>query len=164
MLHMARAMHRWHPVELSYITETNCGDKRVMMVDLEKLTAAKKKPESVRSFVDTLAELDASRLRFEAMDSGETSGWEGSKGKEEEEEDMIESMERIADEDKERTKEAEPHIRLQKKCMELCVHLVSHPFKQVCVISFFKGMKLCWRLSKLKITPSPSGETKIQEC
>jgi len=126
MLHMARAMHKWYPVELNYITETSCGDKGVLIVDLKKLTDAKKKPDSVRSFTDTLTELNTSRFRFDRQNLCDEPG-----SNENEEEEMIESMERIADEDKERTKEPELHIRLQKKCMELCVHLVSHPFKQV---------------------------------
>jgi hypothetical protein len=44
---------------------------------------------------------------------------------------MVRSMEAIAKDDKERTKEAPLHIKLQTKCMNLCVHLVSHPLKNI---------------------------------
>lgn len=44
---------------------------------------------------------------------------------------MVKSMEAIAKDDAERTKEAPLHIKLQTKCMSLCVHLISHPLKHI---------------------------------
>lgn len=128
LLHMGKSMQRWYPVELNF-----CSGDDLSNLNLKSLADAKRKPNNEKSFVTTLIELDQSRLNFENNEKklGSDSNKNPTEIIEENEEEMIRSMEAIAKDDEARTKPTPLHIKLQKKCMDLCVHLISHPSKQV---------------------------------
>lgn len=65
MLHMARSMRKWYPVELNFVRTSEVSGDDLINIDLKELAATKKKPDQVKSFVETLRELDQSRLGFE---------------------------------------------------------------------------------------------------
>ena len=132
---MAKSMHKWYPVKFNFIMENSNSDN-LLSLDLIKLAEAKKKPDSTQSFADTLKDLSNSRFEFESNEKNlqEDLEKDASQIIEENEEIMMKDMEKMAADEEARTKEVPLYIKLQKKCMDLCVHLISHPSKKVRIL------------------------------
>jgi TELO2-interacting protein 1 len=136
MLHMSRSMRKWYPeVDLKFMNQDNAGEKFLSNLNLKSLVKSKQKPDYYRSFKDTLIEIEESinEFKMKQEETSETSNIESSIDqlvKENEEE-----MEKIGDEQIEKeqadNKQVQLHIKLQCKCMQLCMHLISHPYKQI---------------------------------
>ena len=70
MMHVARSMRKWYPSKLNFVRDDVKGDD-LINVDLDLLAAAKKKPDQLKSFVETLKELDQSRIHYKTDEKAE---------------------------------------------------------------------------------------------
>jgi hypothetical protein len=63
-------MRKWYPSKLKFVRDDVKGDD-LINVDLDLLAAAKKKPDQLKSFVETLKELDQSRIHYKTDEQAE---------------------------------------------------------------------------------------------
>jgi hypothetical protein len=63
-------MRKWYPSKLNFVRDDVKGDD-LINVDLDLLAAAKKKPDQLKSFVETLKELDQSRIHYKTDEQAE---------------------------------------------------------------------------------------------
>ena len=70
MMHVARSRRKWYPSKLSFVRDDVKGDD-LINVDWDLLAAAKKKPDQLKSFVETLKELDQSRIHYKTDEKAE---------------------------------------------------------------------------------------------
>ena len=131
MLQMSKSMHKWYPVALNFIEEERTD--KMFNIDLRSYAASKRKPEYTKSFAQVLSECDQQRISFELNTQQMDADLKKNVADivEENEEELLKNMESQLEQEQASKKTIPLHVKLQSKCMELCVHLVSHPFKQI---------------------------------
>ncbi|CAF0854331.1 unnamed protein product [Brachionus calyciflorus] len=109
MTYMAKSMRKWFPLKFNFIDEIDRKDE-FLNLNLQKLAQARKKSDYTKSMIDVINEIN---------DSIKSNIWESNKN------------ENIEENSSEENKNIPLHVELQKRCLELCTHLISHPFRQV---------------------------------
>lgn len=106
MAYFSKAIRRWYPIKFNFIENSN----DLFAIDLEKFGNEKKKKDYTKSFYENLQEIEFSIKQ------------EFSKETTQEQEEEIQEEE---------AKKIPLHVELETKCLQVCTHLISHPFKQI---------------------------------
>jgi hypothetical protein len=136
MITMSKSMRRWYPVKLNFLDTTKCpidsnsgggGEEyKFENLDLKKISQSKKKETYTKTFTQILEDLAKSSSQFKHK--LEDLKHEESDDPEADTHDLLDDNENKNLD----TKETIPlQIKIQSKCLTMCIHLIAHPFKQI---------------------------------
>jgi hypothetical protein len=110
---------------------------QLVNINLKMYADAKKKPEYTKSFADTIREIEK-ELEEDLIKQKEEI-------KPEEEEDGLEELEKEQENDEK--KPAPLYVELQVRCLNLCQHLISHPYRQIRLLIVDVVREICFNLA-----------------
>ncbi|RNA26019.1 TELO2-interacting 1 -like protein [Brachionus plicatilis] len=104
MSFMAKSVAKWYPIKFNFIEEDKAQDDLVNL-NLKKVAQVRKKSDYSKSFRQTLEDIDEMREKIYESKSDNS----------------------VQEDDK----KVPEYVKLETKCFELSIHLISHPSRQV---------------------------------